>query len=232
MALRLTPTSSVDLSGVEASVQAAHDLAVKAEATGQNAREMVLRRDPKIATLEEQQAALEGQQADLEELAATLATAIPNAEATHAQLQAGIDAALARAMTPGPKGDRGPAGTDGAQGLRGPSGVDGVQGPAGKDGAPGTDGARGPAGPSGTANLAVGARPVTALVLGATATVTVPLSRTLPDTTYRAEMTHSAIVTLAAGMLTEVSRTASSVTVRVTAVGVAIAGGTLVVVVC
>lgn len=223
MALRLTPTSSVDLSGVEASVQAAHDLAVKAEATGQNAREMVLRRDPKIATLEEQQAALEA-------LAADYTAALQASLADRATLHERVAEALARTMTPGPAGDRGPAGADGAQGLRGPSGVDGVQGPAGKDGAPGTAGARGPAGPSGTANLAVGARPVTALVLGATATVTVPLSRALPDTTYRVEMAHSAIVTLAAGMLTEVSRTTSSVTVRVTAVGVAIAGGTLVVV--
>lgn len=224
MALRLTtPAPNVDLSGVEANVQAAHDLAEHATERAENARSMVLNRDPRLRTLEEQQAALEA-------LAADYTAALQASLTDRATLHERVAEALARTMMPGPAGERGSAGADGAQGLRGPSGVDGVQGPAGKDGAPGATGARGPAGPSGTANLAVGARPVTALVLGATATVTVPLSRTLPDTTYRVEMAHSAIVSLAAGMLTEVSRTTSSVTVRVTAVGVAIAGGTVVVV--
>lgn len=220
-----------------------------------NARQMVLSRDTKLNTAAANATTAIDQYATLEQLATSYAQALPASVADRQALHDSLTALAQRvdqiALTPGPAGPSGP------QGLRGPSGVDGIQGPAGAKGATGTtgttgaagaagvagptgaagaqgaQGATGPtgaAGPSGTVNLAIGSRPVSLLALNGSTNVVVPLSHTMPDTTYRVEMAHSAVVSLASGMLTETARTTTSVTIKVTAVGIALAAGTLVVV--
>lgn len=234
MSLTIVATSTdttaleAQVAAVQATAKAAHDVATKAEADAlaaddraANVREMVLRRDPRLSSLED--------------VAQRFATEIARTDRVHADLQAGIDTALTRAMTPGPAGAAGPAGIDGApgaQGLRGPSGTDGVQGlagAAGKDGAKGADGAAGSTGPAGTANLALGMAPVPLLALGANTTIVVSLSRTMPNSTYTTQVAHSAVLNLATVKLEVVAKTVSSVSVKVTSVGVALAAGTLVV---
>lgn len=220
-----------------------------------NARQMVLSRDTKLNTAAANATTAIDQYATLEQLATSYAQALPASVADRQALHDSLTALAQRvdqiALTPGPVGATGATGDAGPQGLRGPSGVDGVQGPPGAKGATGTTGAAGAAGvvgptgaagaqgatgptgatgPSGTANLAIGSRPVSLLALGGNTTVVVPLSHTMPDLTYRVEMAHSAVVSLASGMLTETARTTSNVTIKVTAVGVALAAGTLVVV--
>lgn len=235
MGLQIVATSA-DTSALEAQVaeaqsvaKAAHDVAVKAEADAQtaddraaNAQTMVRNRDPRLMSLED--------------VAQRFAIEIARTDRVHADLQAGIDTALARAMTPGP------AGADGAQGLRGPSGTDGVQGlpgigakgdvgaigPAGPKGADST--VAGPVGPAGTANLALGMAPVPLVGLGGNTTVVVSLSRTMPNSTYITQVAHSAVVNLATVKLEVVAKTTTTVSVKVTSVGVAVAAGTLVVI--
>lgn len=236
-----TSALAADVAAASATAQAAHDVAVKAEADAAaadakaaNARSMVISRDPRLSSLED--------------VAQRFAIEIARTDQVHADLQAGIDTALARAMTPGP------AGADGAQGLRGPSGTDGVQGlpgATGKDGAKGDRGDVGPAGaqgtagtagtpgaagsigltgPAGTANLALGMAPVPLLALGANTTVVVSLSRTMPTNTYTTQVAHSAVLNLATVKLEVVAKTTTTVSVKVTSVGVALAAGTLVVI--
>lgn len=217
MPLRLSPRAGADmgadqikamlrdaLAPVEAGVaeangraEAARLEAVKAEATGQNARQMVLNDRPKLteAQTAADAAAAKAAEVDsrydtLQELAASYAQALPASVEDRAALHRAVDALTLR--------------------------MDNL--PAPKDGKPGT------------ANLTIGMRPVGALLLGASTTITVPLSRPMPDLTYRVEMAHSAVVTLAAGMLEVTAKTTTSVTVKVTAVGIALAAGTLLVV--
>lgn len=152
--------------------------AVKAEATGQNARQMVLNRDVKIA-----------------EAQTVAVTAAAKADAVDVK-RGEYEAALTASIT-----DR--AAIHGA--------LDRLTARIGKPDA-------------------IGSRGIAALLLGAqTAPLTIQLSRTMPDLNYRVEMTHSAVVTLATGMLVETGRTTTTVTVRVTAVGLALAAGTLIV---
>jgi uncharacterized membrane protein YgdD (TMEM256/DUF423 family) len=224
MALTLAGQGGAD-DEARATAQAAHDIAVQAAADAKdaddkaaNARQMVPNRDGRFDTLAEQQAGLIEQQASLEQLAATLGAAIPASEQTHAAINKRIDDIT---LTPGPPGP---------PGLDGPPGRQGEAGPAGKDGADGVAGVTGKTGPSGTANLTIGVAPIGLLALGASQTVTVRLSRAMPDTTYRVEMAHTAVLNLAVGMLTETARTTTTVTVKVTGVGVALAAGTLLVV--
>jgi uncharacterized phage infection (PIP) family protein YhgE len=172
---------------VRAATQAAHDLAEKAEGTGQNARSMVLSRDTKLNTAAAEAAqavtsvtTLAQQQATLEALAATLGSAIPASEATHAAINKRIDD-LATLLAAHPS------------------------------------------------TLAFGMRPVGALLLGAGTTVTLPLSRPMPADTYRIEVVHSAVVNLSNVTLAVTTKTQTSVTVRVTATGLALAAGTLMV---
>lgn len=66
--------------------------AAEAQSIGMNARQMVITDRPKIATLEQQQAALAQAQADLAALANQLGAAIPAADKVHAELQKQIDA--------------------------------------------------------------------------------------------------------------------------------------------
>lgn len=190
-----------------------------AAAVGENARQMVFKRDPVLNSLKD--------------VADKFATEIARADEIHADIRSIAEAARDRAMTPGPAGPqglRGPSGMDGVQGQPGPAGPAGPAGRDGVDGKAGAAGKDGAAGPAGTANLSVGARPVGALLLGASTPTTVPLSRAMPDTNYRPEVAHSAIVNLAAGMLEVTGKTTTTVTVKVTAVGIALAAGTLIVV--
>ncbi len=84
---------------MQAQIDAALAAAEAAQATGANARQMVLNRDPAIASLTSQQSTLATQQASLESLAATLGAAIPAADATHAAQWAAINALTAKAVS-------------------------------------------------------------------------------------------------------------------------------------
>jgi len=85
MGLQIQGAISPDLTDLEQRVQAAHDLAEKAEGTGQNARDMVLRRDPQLMALDERYDTLQ-------ELASSYAQALPasvaDRQALHAELAA------------------------------------------------------------------------------------------------------------------------------------------------
>lgn len=95
MGIGLMP-APVDTVGIEAQVQAVHDIAVEADARAANAQTMVRNRDPRLA--------------NLEDVASKFTEEIARTDKIHADLQAGINAAMARTMTPGPKGDPGPPG--------------------------------------------------------------------------------------------------------------------------
>jgi hypothetical protein len=73
-------------------VTAAANMAAQAEATGQNARQMVLNRDPKLNTLE-------AQQEQLSALATSMQAAIPAAELVHTELRDLITALTTRVAT-------------------------------------------------------------------------------------------------------------------------------------
>lgn len=121
----------------------------KAQATADNARQMVLKRDRMLA--------------DLDKDTATLGDAIAAASTEHAAMRSEWetgDVELGKRiddieLTPGPVGPQGPAGRDGADstvaGPAGPAGKNGVDGLPGKDGAPGGRGPAGSVGPTGTA---------------------------------------------------------------------------------
>lgn len=173
--------TTVDMTGIEQQIADVAAAAKAADDRAANARQMVLNRDPRLTSLED--------------VAGRSATEIARTDMVHAELQAGIDQALARTMIPG------------------------------KDGAPGQPGKDGS---NAAANLAIGAAPVPAILLGGTRDVVVPLSRPMPSTTYTAQAAHSAVVNLATATLTVTARTTTSVTVRITSVGVAIAAGTLI----
>lgn len=217
-----TTALAAEVAAANATAQAAHDVAVKAEADAAtadakaaNARSMVISRDPRLMSLED--------------VASKFAVEIARTDQVHADLQAGIDQALARAMTPGAPGKDGTNGRDGQPGAS-VKGDPGTPGSNGNDGAPGQAGRDGAAGSAGTANLAVGLRPIGALALGGSTTVTFALSRTMPTTDYRVEFAHSAVIALANVTFTNVVKTTTTVSVRVTSVGLALVAGTLLVV--
>ncbi|ROR91756.1 hypothetical protein [Nocardioides aurantiacus] len=99
MALRVIGIVGQDLSGLQSQIDAAMQAATTAQATGANARNMVLTRDATLNTLTSGQATLATQQASLESLAATLGAAIPASEVTHAAQWAAINALIAKAAT-------------------------------------------------------------------------------------------------------------------------------------
>lgn len=109
----------------------------RAQATADNARQMVLNRDKVLA--------------DLDADTATLGDAIAAAGTEHTNMRAEWDAgdeALSKRiehiiLTPGPAGQDGKAGADGASGLNGADGRNGVDGRDGINGQPGKDGANG-----------------------------------------------------------------------------------------
>jgi len=117
---------SAEVMMLQAQIDTIRAQAEEAEAIGQNARDMVLRRDPRLTTLEE--------------LAARLGGAVDSGNETHARLDQRIDQIE---LTPGP------AGTDGHNGSDGNPGRDGVDGHAGSDGTKGTDGLDGKPGNDG-----------------------------------------------------------------------------------
>lgn len=229
MALTLAGSGGMD-DEARAVAQAAHDLAVAADQRAARAMTRANGAETTSAAAHELATKAEADTVTLAELAAQLGAAIPASEQTHAAINKRIDDIQ---LTPGPAGPVGP------QGLRGPSGVDGVQGAAGAAGAKGATGSTGSTGlqgvagatgPSGTANLALGAAPVGLVGLGGSTTVTVSLSHAMPDTTYRVEIAHSAVVSLANVTLAVTAKTTTNVTVKVTSVGLAVAAGTLLVV--
>lgn len=200
--LGVPATNATELEDIKADVAAAKAAAEAADAKAANARQMVLNRDGTLASLSQ--------------TAAQFGSVTAAADATHQTLQNEITAlqqALANVqLTPGPKGDKGDAGTAGSNGAAGLKGDQGVQGIAG------------------TANLAVGLGPVGALLLNGNTTVTIPLSRTMPNNTYTVAFAHSAVVNLATVSFTNVVKTTTAVTVRVNSVGLALVAGTLLVV--
>lgn len=129
---------SAEVMALQAQIDAVNAKADQAEQTGQNARQMVMNRDPRIATLED--------------LAQRLGGAVQAGDDAHARLDQRIDDIE---LTPGPSGKdgepgkdstvAGPPGRDGADSaVPGPPGRDGkdstVPGPPGKDGTAGIDG--------------------------------------------------------------------------------------------
>lgn len=208
---------AVDMSAIEARLAQVEQIADDGVAAGTNAQQMVKNRDTKLNQASTDATNALAETVTLQELAATLAQAIPASESVHAAFASRI-AALEAVPAPlkGEKGDAGP------QGLRG---TDGAAGAKGDTGAKGTDGA---AGVAGTANLAVGARPVGALALGGQTSITVVWSHAMPNTTYRIEWAHSAVVALSNVTITETARTTTSVTVTVKATGLALVAGTLI----
>lgn len=114
---------------------------------------------------------------------------------------------------PGATGQQGPKGDPGAAGSTGPQGPEGPAGPAGPAGTPGT-------------TVAVGKAGTGALTSGATASIVVTLSRTMPSTTYAAVATLSGNATgLGATVVQGITaRTATTVTVLVKATAAVNAG--------
>jgi hypothetical protein len=203
---------NAEAAALQAQIDEVRAQAEQAEETGQNARDMVLRRDPRLTTLED--------------LATDLAGAVDAGNNTHQRLDQRIDDIQ---LTPGPTGPPGPTGADGAhgrdgadstvpgpagpaghdgkdsttpgpQGPKGDTGATGSVGPTGPIGATGTRGDAGPAGPqgpkgdtgpAGPTNLQIEYRdgiavPAVLSLLGSAATVDIPITWTnpLPDTNY------------------------------------------------
>lgn len=125
---------SAEVMALQAQIDAVNAKADQAEATGQNAREMVIRRDPRITSLED--------------LATRLGGAVEAGNEAHARLDQRIDNIE---LTPGPVGPTGATGEQGPQGVPGDVGPIGPAGPKGDKGAAGDTGAQGPIGPQGPA---------------------------------------------------------------------------------
>lgn len=123
---------SAEVMALQAQIDAVNAKADQAEATGQNARDMVLRRDPRITTLEE--------------LAQRLGGAVAAGNDAHARLDQRIDDVE---LTPGPAGETGQQGSTGPAGSRGETGPAGPIGPKGDQGAPGPTGPQGLVGAAG-----------------------------------------------------------------------------------
>lgn len=208
MTLRLAP-AAVDMTALEAEIDTVRQTAEYGVARAENARTMVLKRDPRLDTVEGRTQGLADALAQLETLTTTLGQAISASEQTHAAIYQTI---ADISLKPGPAGP---------QGLRGPSGADGVLGQ------PGKDGASGPSGPSGTASLGLGACSVGLVAIGGSVTLTIPWSRTMPAS-YQTAFAHSAVVDLTAVTFAVQSRSAAYVVVKVTAHGAALAAGTIV----
>lgn len=86
------------------------------------------------------------------------------------------------------------------------------------------------AGMAGKVNdVSIGSRSITAIVLAGTATITVPLVSPMPTATYRTRISHSAAVDLTKITISNVQRTTTAVTFTLTASGLALAAGTVVV---
>jgi hypothetical protein len=181
MSLRMLPATG-DTTALRAEIAGAQAAADAAMDRANNARTMVLNRDPRLTTVEGRIDAITDAQAQLETLAATLGQAIPAADETHEALFAQIGTVAQRVdeieRTPGPagpqgpQGERGPAGLVGQQGPQGPIGLagpTGATGAKGETGAAGKDGAAGPQGPAGPAGTPADMTRVSALETAVTA---------------------------------------------------------------
>jgi hypothetical protein len=105
---------SAEVMALQAQIDAVNAKADQAEATGQNARDMVLKRDPRISTLEG--------------LADQLGGAVNAGNGEHARLDQRIDQIQ---LAPGPAGKDG---VEGKPGLDGKAGTNGTNGTNGTDG--------------------------------------------------------------------------------------------------
>lgn len=246
---------SAEVAMLQAQIDTIRMQAEEAEAVGQNARDMVLRRDPRLTTLED--------------LAARLAGAVDSGNETHARLDNRIDEIK---LTPGPPGKDGSPGVDGKPGRDGSDGANGLDGKPGLAGADGLSayqlaraagyggtqaqwltsltGAQGQPGKQGDPGtpadmsrvaaletkiaaleaakvFAVGIAATPSLALLATQDVTIELSREMPDTNYTLDLSRSQGL-LTAGAVTYKSKTRTSATYTLRAV-VALGAGSLVV---
>lgn len=126
---------------------------------------------------------------------------------------------------PGPKGDKGDTGLQGIQGIKGDTGSQGPKGDTGTQGIQGIQGVKGDTGatgPAGTIQEEVGIASVPALLLGGSTNIVVPLSNAFPNTTYQVRVRFFSGVNLLSMLSwSEVSRTTSSVTIKVQANGLA-----------
>jgi hypothetical protein len=104
--------ATVDMGAIEGQIADAKAAADAADDRAANAQQMVRNRDPRLMSLED--------------VAQRFTDEIASAAAVHSALQAGIDQANARAMTPGPKGDPGAPGTAGQPGAKGDKGDPGT----------------------------------------------------------------------------------------------------------
>jgi hypothetical protein len=135
---------------------------------------------------------------------------------------------------PGAKGDtgaQGPKGDTGAAsivpGLKGDTGNTGAQG---IQGVKGDTGSQGPAGASATVQEEVGIYNIPALLLGGNTTVVVPLSGSFVDTNYQVKIRTFAGVNLLSMLSFQVmTKTVNSVTIKITASGLASAAGIMMV---
>lgn len=253
----LTILGSTGSSAADPRVDTAMTLAEEAKATadtalttGQNARQMILNRDPRLEAVEFTAAAADQAHSELAGQIAALAQQLANVELTPGpQGEPGLPGTPGSAGEAGPKGEtgsqgpKGDTGTAGQTGSEGPQGQTGSQGPKGDTGTAGSPGVKGDkgdtgntgqtgqtgaTGPAGTANLAIGIRPVASLANSATASVVFPLSRTMPDTNYSVAFAHSvATATTPKALYSNIVKTTTQVTVTVTASG-ALAAGTAV----
>lgn len=152
------PVTIVTENGDEAAIEAVSQRVDKAQATADNARQMVVNRDPRLNTLEglaaDYQQRVSESQADraaLHTAVASLAADVQNeaenradADAAHQVAISGLNARLDNIqLTPGPEGKQGP------EGKPGRDGADGKDGAAGRNGTDGATGSTGPAGADG-----------------------------------------------------------------------------------
>jgi len=161
------PVVMITENGDEAALDAVNQRVEKAQATADNARQMVINRDPRLNTLEglatqyqETSAASEADREQLHTAVASLAADVQNeaenradVDAAHQVAISGLNARLDNIqLTPGPQGqqgERGPVGATGAKGDRGDTGANGAKGDTGATGAIGPIGPVGPRGETG-----------------------------------------------------------------------------------
>lgn len=115
-------------------------MAVTAQAAADNARQMVLSRDPRLRTLEDVAEGLSDLATSYEQ--ALIASQVDR-RALHEDLNELATQLAQVELTPGPQGETGPKGDQGATGSQGPQGAVGERGPQG------ITGALGPVGPAG-----------------------------------------------------------------------------------
>lgn len=219
------PIVMITEDGDDAAIEAVKQTAEQALATGQNARQMVINRDPRLSNLEEiaadyptRVAASEADRASIHASIASLAKDVhdevenrADADAVFQVAISGIRADLARIqLTPGVDGKS-------AYDIARSHGYGGTetQWLATLKGDPGKDGTTAPAAVAvGTGRIAV------ALLLGGAVDVVVNFSRSMPTTTYNIGIAPTAGFTFG----TPKNKTQTSVTIPVTA-GIALAVG-------